>query len=313
MLRDLYYNLKNPSSFKGVETIFNVAKLINKSIKRKEVKAWLHRRKPYTTHLPIKINFKRNPIVSKTINHIWMADLMEVKHFKENDNYKYILVIVDNLSKKTYCEPIKNKKAETVKKAFLKIFNESGTKPMILVTDAGAEFTNPSLKRYIKWRKIKHQTVRDRTKAWNAERMIRTIKELIEEYTDSRNSKRFIDDFQQFISNINNSIHSRTKFKPNDVNTDNEREVFRNLYKMRTAGEKAKYKIGDRVRVVLARGKFDKGHEKNYSDEIFKIHKIYQLFPYFKYRLRDKEGVLIRGSYYSKEIVKVHHGEEVLS
>jgi len=214
-------------------------------------------------------------------------------------------MIIDNLSKYGWAIPIKNKKGETVKKAFLTVFRQSKRKPSILSTDAGKEFTNRSLKKYLKWRKIKHLVVKDFSKAAVVERWIRTIKEKINKYITYNKNKRFIDVLEDIIDGYNNTVHSRTKFKPSKVNKLNEKSVYRNLFKLRYEREKQKFKIGDKVRLLLIRGKFDKGYLPNYTKEIFIISKILFTSPYYKYKVRDKNGIILRGSYYAKEIIKI--------
>ena len=48
------------------------------------------------------------------------ADLLFLPH---DNGYKYALVVVDNATRKVDAEPLKNKTAEAVLKAFVKIFN----------------------------------------------------------------------------------------------------------------------------------------------------------------------------------------------
>ena len=281
------------------------AKKYGHELKEKDIDKWLRRQRPHSLHFPIKTKFKRNPIVSKFINHIWFADLIEIVDYKNNDDFKYILAVIDNLSKKGFAEPLKNKQGETVKKALLKIFRDSGTKPMILVTDSGTEFTNRSLKRYLNWRKIKHLILKDTTKASVVERWNQTIKNKLYKYLTAFNTMKFIDVLPKIVSNYNNTIHSRTKYKPNEVTEENQREVFRNLYRLKQTQEPGILSVGDEVRVILTRSKFDKGFKPNYSDEIFRIYKIYRTSPYYKYRIKDDKNRLVRGSYYSKELMKV--------
>ena len=305
ILQDYYYNLEHSSSLGRAETLMKYAKKYGHELKEKDIDKWLRRQRPHSLHFPIKTKFKRNPIVSKFINHIWFADLIEIVDYKNNDDFKYILAVIDNLSKKGFAEPLKNKQGETVKKALLKIFRDSGTKPMILVTDSGTEFTNRSLKRYLNWRKIKHLILKDTTKASVVERWNQTIKNKLYKYLTAFNTMKFIDVLPKIVSNYNNTIHSRTKYKPNEVTEENQREVFRNLYRLKQTQEPGILSVGDEVRVILTRSKFDKGFKPNYSDEIFRIYKIYRTSPYYKYRIKDDKNRLVRGSYYSKELMKV--------
>ena len=231
---------------------------------------------------------------------------MEIKEFAENDNIKYILIVIDNLSKFCWAVPLLTKSGPAVKKAFVKILRESRRKPMIFATDAGTEFTYRELKHYLNYRHIKHLILRDSSHAVIAERLIRTLKEKIYKYMTFHRTKRFIDDFPDIIQGYNNSIHSRSKFKPVDVNETNQREVYRNLFKTRTPHYKSRIQIGDRVRIILKREHFEKGYLPNYSKEIFTIYKIYFTSPFYKYRVKDKKGSIIRGSFYEKEFIKIN-------
>ena len=304
-LKDKYYNIKEPSSFQNVDKIYNSVKEKFPQVNRKFIQNWLNKQTTFTVHQPAKLNFKRNPIVSKYVDHNWHADLIEIKHPSKNSGNRYILMVIDNLSKYGWAEPLKNKSGPVVKKAIIAILKHSKRKPKILTTDAGKEFTNRSLKKYLKWRKIKHFIARDFAKASVVERWNRTIKEKIHKYLTFNKTKSFIEILPNVIDGYNNTIHSRTKYKPIDVNQTNQRLVFRNLYKNRTSIENEKFSIGDKVRLFLKRKKFDKGFLANYSKEIFFIHKVLFTSPYYKYKVRDKKGSIVRGSYYAKELYKI--------
>ena len=154
LLKKYYYNTREPSSFQSVDKLFKVIKKIKSDVKLDDVSKWLLKQQTYTVHKPIKLHFKRNPIVSKSIDHNWHADLVEISHPKENNNFKYILMVIDNLSKYGWAEAIKNKKGQIVKRAFINIIKESKRKPKILTTDAGSEFTNHNFKRFLKRTKL---------------------------------------------------------------------------------------------------------------------------------------------------------------
>ena len=305
LLKKYYYDIDQPTSFGSIQKLYKTIKRIDNTVKYEDIAQWLLKQKTYGVHRYYKHKFERNPIVSRTIDHIWNADLMEITNFRENDNIKYILIVIDNLSKYCWAEPLLNKNGPTVKKAFLKIFRLSQRKPMILATDAGKEFTFRELKHYFRWRNIKHFVVRDDSHAVIAERLIRTLKEKIQKYITFNKTNRFIDVFPDIINGYNKSVHSRSKFKPVDVNTDNERQVYRNLFKTRHPIEKSRISIGDKVRIALSREVFDKGYLPNYSKNIYTICKIYYTSPFHKYRVKDAKGVIVRGSFYEKELIKL--------
>ena len=300
-----YYNIKEPSSFQNVEKLYKSVKEKFPNVDKKFIKDWLNEQKTFTVHQYAKLNFKRNQINSKYIDHNWHADLVEISHPSKNNGFKYILMVIDNLSKYGWAEPLKNKTGAVVKKAIMAIMKHSKRKPKIFTTDAGKEFTTHSLKKYLKWRKIKHLIARDFAKASVVERWNRTIKEKIHKYLTHKNTKRFINILDDVVDGYNYTIHSRTKFKPIDVNKSNERLAYRNLFKNRTPIENQTFSIGDKVKVFLKRRKFDKGYLANYSKEIFFIHKILYTSPFYKYKVRDKRGSIVRGSYYAKELYKL--------
>ena len=301
-----YYDIKSKTSFGNIKNLYEELKKVQPNTKQKDVIDWLLKQKTYTTHRQIRKNFKRNPIVSKHIDHIWNADLLETPFPKYNNNCRYILIVVDNLSKFCWAKALRNKKSEIVKKSFVEIFRNSKRKPVIFCTDAGTEFTNRILKKYLKYRKITHLILRDQSKAVLAERLIRTIKEKIFKYLSFNKTKRYIDVLDNIIDNYNETVHSGTKFRPIDVTKFNEIEAYRNLYKLRTPLEKIVLQIGDKVRLALIRGPFAKGYLPNYTEEIFEIYKIYQTSPKYKYRVRDRKGNIIRGSFYKEELLKIN-------
>ena len=171
ILSDLYYDVSRPTSFRGIKTLLN-----NSSSSYDEVKNWLLSQPTYTRHYPVKIKFPRNPIVSRTINHIWFADLVEITNFNQNDGYRYILTVIDNLSKKGYAIPLLNKLSHTIRFAFMDILKYSETKPLILITDQGPEFINKEIRDYFQSNHINHVVFKGRTKPSVVERWNRTLK-----------------------------------------------------------------------------------------------------------------------------------------
>src|SRR5882762_863157 len=305
LLTKYYFDIKEPTSFQSSSKLHKLIKSDINDIKLNEIKNWLLKQKVYGVHQTFYKYFKRNPIVSKYIDHNWHADLIEISHPSTNSNYRYILMVIDNLSKYGWAEKLKNKSTNTVLKAFKKIGRKSKRKPTLLTTDAGKEFTNIKFKNFLKKNKIKHLVARDASKAAVVERWNRTIKEKINKYSTYNKTNRYIDVLNDIVRGYNFTVHSRTKFRPIDVNKSNEKFVFRNLYKYRTKLENNTFKIGDNVRVVLIRSTFDKGYLPNYTKEIFIIHKIFYTSPYYRYKVKDKKGNIVRGSYYSKELLKV--------
>ena len=61
-------------------------------------------------HKPKRVNFERRRVISNHIDHIWGIDLITmIKYSKQNNNYKYILTVIDFFSKHSWCIPLKIK------------------------------------------------------------------------------------------------------------------------------------------------------------------------------------------------------------
>ena len=104
--------------------------------------------RPPSVHKQSTSKFKREKVIVSCRDEQWSADLIDMSNIKaQNDNITFILVIVDVFSKFAWLQPLLNKKAETVKSAFLKVL-EQGRKLQRLWVDAGSEFQNKLLKKY---------------------------------------------------------------------------------------------------------------------------------------------------------------------
>ena len=70
-------------------------------------------------HKPMKRNFTRQRVITTGVDKIWCSDLVEMQQFsKWNKGYRYLLMVLDLLSKYGWIVPLKDKKGETVTEAF---------------------------------------------------------------------------------------------------------------------------------------------------------------------------------------------------
>lgn len=59
------------------------------------------------------------------IDETWQADLVDMqKYSDENDGYKYLLTVIDNVSKFAWAIPLKNKTGPSLKTAFTSLFEK---------------------------------------------------------------------------------------------------------------------------------------------------------------------------------------------
>ena len=70
------------------------------------------------------------------------------KFSKWNKGIKYLLMVIDVFNKYGWIKPLKDKKTETVSKAFDEIFKSSKRLPKMLWTDKGSEFISKHFKSF---------------------------------------------------------------------------------------------------------------------------------------------------------------------
>lgn len=258
-------------------------------------------------HKPARKNFKRRSVIIKGIDDLWQADLIDIqKYSKENKGFKYILVIIDALSKYAWVAPLKTKTKEEIQKAIQTIIAESGRCPKNLQTDLGKEFYNSLFKKLMYKYKINHYSTFSTKKASIVERLIRTLKTRLYKYFSLHGNYQWVgNNLESIVRSYNNSIHSTTKFKPNDVNVRNEHLVKQNIYnsQRKRLPCRNKYKVGDKVRISKYKTHFSKGYTPNWSTEIFKIIKVNATNP-VTYLVEDMHKEKILGSFYEYELQK---------
>ena len=231
---------------------------------------------------------------------------------KYNKGYKYILTVIDVLSKYAWAIPIKDKTPSSTVIAFDKILKLSGRKPWQLYTDKGTEFLGKKFQDFLQTHDIKHiGSESPDVKAAVVERYNRTLKGRLWKHFTRTNSYHYVDSLQNLVDAINHSYHRSIKRRPVDVTVKNEKEVWETLYGnaiLKTVG--FKFDIGDKVRVTKYRNPFKKGYLPNYTEEIFTVtHQIPRQPPVYK--IKDWASEPIDGIYYDEELIKVVKPEEI--
>ena len=85
-------------------------------------------------------------------------------------------MVIDVFSEYGWIKPLKDKKTETVSKAFDEIFKSSNRKPKMLWTDKGSEFISKHFKEVLKNRGIKLYHTENEEKSSVVERWNKTMK-----------------------------------------------------------------------------------------------------------------------------------------
>ena len=258
-------------------------------------------------HKPITRNFQKRSVVSNGIDEIWAADLVEMQKFsKWNKGIKYLLMVIGVFSKYGWIRGLKDKKTETVSKAFDDIF-KSKRKPQMLWTDEGSEFISKHFQEFLKREGIKLYRNENKEKSSVVERWNKTMKNRMWKMFTVNNNSVYFDKIDKLVNDYNNSRHSSIKMTPVEASKKkNEKKVWSNLYGdlIYTKPGKPKFAIGDKVRISkYKRQVFDKGCTPNWTEEIFVIDKVLPTKP-VTYSIVDLMGQAIKGSFYEQELQK---------
>jgi len=295
MYRQVYYDPSRPGSYGGVKALWKAV-----GGKKKDVEEWLKTQDTYTLHRPSRKRYKHNQIQVAGINDQFEADLVDLQGLaKSNNNYKYLLTVIDALSKYAWAIPLKDKTGSSVLQGFKDIFKDR--KPRKLRTDAGKEFLNAQVQNYLKKEGVIFFTSKSDTKCAMVERFNRTLKSRMWRYFTATRQERYLDVLQHLVDSYNNTTHTTTGSKPVEVTPYNAEKVWRRMYGNPKKRKLPKLKVNSMVRIVKEKNVFAKGYRPNWTSEIFKIKRVKRTKEP-SYTLMDLNGEDILGSFLEAEL-----------
>ena len=263
----------------------------------------------YTLHKPTRRRFRTLPVLVFAIDDQWVADLIEVGNIaKSNRGYRYLLTVVDVLSKYAWVEPVKTKTGKDVTAAFEKILKRSdGRTPRRLQTDDGKEFYNKTFQALMKRKDIRHFSTSGDTKASVIERFNRTLKNRMYRYFTVKNTLSYLPVLKDLVMGYNRSYHRSIKMAPVKVTVNNEEQVWKNLYAKRLEGKRTlpKLKVGDRVRLNKKFRQFKKGYLPGWTEEVFVVARVMSgVVP--THNIHEWDGTPVEGTFYAEDVQKVN-------
>ncbi|XP_033225919.1 uncharacterized protein LOC117178604 [Belonocnema kinseyi] len=220
-LEDIYYDPSHEASYAGVEKI---AKSTRGNIPRNQLIDCLKSQDAYNLHQPIGRKFSRQHYSVCNIDDVWEIDLADLRSLQSyNDDFSYLLVVIDVLSKFVCVETLQSKTASEVKEAFERILHRTGGRiPVYLQSDKEREFIGKVFQKFLSDLVIQFRVTRDPSiKAAIAERFNRTIKERMWRYFTRRNTHRYIGVLQLMVHAYNSARHSSIRMAPSTVNLQN--------------------------------------------------------------------------------------------
>lgn len=267
-------------------------------------------------HAPARRNYPRRRVITHGYDDLWQADLVDMQPYARiNNGFKYILTIIDVLSKYARAVPLKSKSAKDVCEAFTTIIS-GPRKPENLQTDNGKEFYNASFKSLLSKYGINHYSTYSVMKASVVERWNRTLKNSMWMTFTANGTYKWINILQRLVADYNNRVHRTIGMSPQKVTPLIAKKLLTTVYSNIKIAGPNKFKIGDPVRISKYKTVFSRGFTPNWSTEVFKIIKVQVTNP-ATYLLEDSRGQPILGGFYEHELKKakypdVHLVEKVL-
>jgi transposase InsO family protein len=310
--KKVYFEPSHPAGFSTLDKLLHAKTGVSKH----KLKAWLEKQDTYTLHKPVRKRFPRNPYTVNNLMDFWECDLVDVQNLgKFNDGYRFLLTAIDVFSKFLHIVPLKSKTGKDVTLAFLIIFKDSKyskpirRRPIMVRTDKGKEFLNKTFQDMLKREGIEFSVCRNPDKKCAViERVHRTIRNKLYKYFTYKNTYRYIDVLGDFVKGYNDTVHDTTGIAPARVSDKDVLTIWRRMHKKassRVRFVRAKYSVGQLVRISKEKVKFAKSAEQSYTTETFRIIKVINRSPRPLYELEDLNNKIIDGQFYHEELTPV--------
>ncbi len=269
---------------------------------------WLRGVDAYTLHKPVIRKFKRRPTIVSGLGEQVQADLMDVgKSAEANNGIKFLLVVIDVFSKKVWVEPLKRKTGSEVANGLHNILRETSYR--FLQTDKGREFYNPQVSIMLERLGVHHfSSENENIKASVVERVNKTLRGKIQRLMTHTNSDRYIDALPKLVNGYNATRHTATGVAPNDVDYENQEDIWLRMYEKDGASlrrPRPKLDVGDNVRLANAARSFERGYEQRWTEEIFVVSRVWSSGNPPLYSVTDQSGESLAGRFYESELQKV--------
>ena len=263
-----------------------------------------------------KKKYKRLKMNTVEPNYQWQIDLADFKNLqKYNSNIRYLLFIIDVYSRYVWVKKLRNKDSDSVLQKFEEIIEEEGVLPKKIHSDKG-EFSliRKKCKEGSFGEKIHYSSSENyEMKSVIVERFIRTLKMLISNVLYAIYGKIegcYTNILDKIITRCNKTSHKGIDYHtPYDIY--NNISNISKIYKYKRYFEFYPYykkgqilKEGSRVRVAKLKSIFDKESKFNRSKEIFVVDRVKLTDP-VTYVLKDYNGEILPGVFYSEELQKV--------
>eukprot|EP00794_Sanderia_malayensis_P017879 gene17879-biopygen15311 len=319
-LNRYYTDSTFPGALGGLRNFFTHLKKLPafERLTWKQLQEWKRQQNLYTKYKPVRKRFLRRPYRLFGPNRIWEADLLDMSEFaSRNRRVHFLLVVVDQFTKKLFVAPCKQKNQTDVLDAFRDIFErQTMSRPRIIYSDNGKEFLNSAVSPYLKSIRIQHITTNDSSiKGAIVERANETLKRKLVKIASLHNGK-YLEHLQNIVLGLNNSVHTTTRLAPNAVDPVTVNTARINIEKSIVPRQKKHalwdkrtrrplLHVGDWARIRKGHKTFRRGFQQGFTDELFQVTDVdtHDLPPVYK--LHDLRQEPVIGTFQYPELVHV--------
>jgi hypothetical protein len=328
--------------FASIEPFWALIKSKYLGIAKEDVDEFLRNNETAQIQKPLKENKVNRPIVVGKPMKFFQMDLADMEKYADtNNNYKYLLVLIDVFSKYAFVTPLKDKTDTATVSALEQILDDNKVQPSAIQSDNGSEFINYKMKELLTERKI-HQIVSSPYHPQSngvVERFNRTMKNIIHKFMVHYNSQRYVDALGDLVANYNSRLHSTTKQTPEEVKQASQvvqqdgqdqkqnlaeqiiqrvkSKIEQKAEKSIAANDTTEFRVGDVVRVsqmtnseVRKTRAFRKSYARQWSDELYKVALIdypKKTYNTVSYGLIDLQtGEIINKRFYADQLQKIN-------
>lgn len=331
-LSSRFYNHRKAGGFTSAAKLHSVIKSEGRyNISLSRIEDWAQGQDILTLHKAAREKpQKYRRVIAPGMNHLWDSDLLVMtgERFRNaNNGYGYILVTIDVFSR--YCRAIevKTKGGKDVSGGFEEIFShlEQDEAPRFIRSDHGTEFTNSTVKDFMKNAGVKQILANTETKANYAEAMIKGLKKRLFQYFQHTGSYSYTAELQGIVKSYNHTIHSSIGVSPVEVTEANEQQIwdyqyvtqqsskdlvraFKRAVAKQGTGIKSRYKftLGQSVRASYHRKKiFNRSYDEQFTGEVFTVRDRKISDGVAIYYLKDYQGEPVDGPFYAHELTAV--------
>ena len=284
-LRKLYYDLS--AGLWSINKLYDKLKAQGVRLPLKTIKQFLQDQEVAQVFLerPIKTYF---PLIADAPFHRIQVDLLDVsnENYVKNRNVQFLLVCIDVYTRYVIVVPQRNKSeaecTRSLRRVLLQITELAGPYgvPIQMDSDNEPAFLSRGFQRLCAENHLEqHLNVPGDYKSKGiVERFNRTLRSLLQKFMVAFRTEIWIDKLPELVFNYNNTTHRTLKKTPTQAIENN------NTYEQDRAKQIAKAKkqpfncdvieVGDKVRVLLKKGVFDKGTEPRWSKHVNSVERV---------------------------------------